>query len=58
MYCLYDLNDTIVCLYEDLLEIYTKLGYPPKEINRKFKKTMTNFIVLYLEKKSYKLYKI
>uniref|UniRef100_A0AAU8AZD7 Uncharacterized protein n=1 Tax=Dulem virus 71 TaxID=3145782 RepID=A0AAU8AZD7_9VIRU len=57
-YYLYDLDDNLICFYQDVCEIKNKLFYEPKEINRKFRNSSYDFILLYIDNKTYKLYKI
>ena len=55
-YILYDLNDNIICYFDNLFEISKKFGYPIKELNRKYRKSLDNSINLVLENVYYKLF--
>lgn len=56
-YALYDLEDNLICLFNNIHEFVSKHHYQYFELRRKFKKSKSNYINLELEKKSYKLYK-
>ena len=54
-YVLYDVNDNVICYFDTLLEFSVKFGYPIKELNRKYRKSI-NFINLHINNNSYRLY--
>lgn len=56
-YVLYDLNDNLVCYLDSLKEFLEKFGYSLKEINRKFRNSIENYIYLIIDNKTLKLYK-
>ena len=56
-YVLYDLNDNVVAYYDDLSEFSSIFNYFLKELNRKFKKSMSNYIYCDIDSQRYKLYK-
>jgi hypothetical protein len=56
-FALYDLNDNLLCYYDDLKEISVKYGYEIKELNRKFRNSVFDYIILCLDNHNYKLYK-
>ena len=55
-YVLYDLNDNIICYFDNLTEISEKFGYPIKELNRKYRNSLDDSINLVLENAYYKLF--
>lgn len=57
-YALYDSNDYLICYYHDINEISNKLNYAIKELNRKFRNSLSDYIVLYIDNHTYKLYKL
>lgn len=56
-FLLYDLDDNIICYFNDIKEISIKYNYEIKELNRKFKNSLFNYIILHLDSHTYKLYK-
>ena len=56
-YVLYDLNDNIICYYDNLLEFSFKLGYSIKEINRKYRNSLDNSIFLVIDSTCYRLFR-
>ncbi len=55
-FVLYDIDDNLVSYYDNLLEFTSKFNYPIKEINRKYKNSLFNYIFLDIDNLRYKLY--
>lgn len=55
-FVLYDLKDNLISYYENLDDVCFNLHIRPKDVTRKFKKGLRNFINLYKYKKLYHLY--
>lgn len=56
-FVLYDLNDNVICYYDNLDDFISKYKYAKKEINRKYRNSLTNYIYLIIEQQFFKLYK-
>lgn len=55
-FVLYDLEDNIVCYFNNLIEFCTKFNYANKEINRKFRNSNFNFIHVDINNIRYSLF--
>ncbi len=55
-FVLYDIQDNIIMYFDNLQEFLVKYNYPLKEINRKFKKTNSNYINVDIDNFRYKLF--
>ena len=55
-FVLYDYNDVPGYYFDDLCAVSRFLGYPLKELLRKFRNSNENFIYLDLDGKRHKLY--
>ncbi len=56
-FLLYDFDDNIISYFNDIKEFSIKYNYEIKELNRKFKNSLFDYIILYLDNHTYKLYK-
>ena len=56
-YVLYNSDNDIISYYDDIEEVCFKLKYEKKEISRKFKNSLLDYITLHIENKTYFLYK-
>jgi len=56
-YLLYDLNDNLVCYFDNILDLINKFNYRVPEINRKFKKSVLGYALLQMHGHKYKLYR-
>ena len=52
----YDMEDNLICLLNDINELAIFLHMPIKEINRKYRNSVTNYIVSIVNDKKYKFY--
>lgn len=56
-FVLYDLNDNIISYFNDIKEISVNYNYEVKELNRKFRNSLFDYIILCIDNHNYKLYK-
>lgn len=54
---MYDLDDNLICYLDSINELFYKYHYQPREITRKFKNSLNNYINLVIDNKKFKLYK-
>lgn len=55
-YVIYDLNDNIICYLDSLQELCSFTGLRIKDVNYKFKKTLTDYIQVIVDKKILNVY--
>ena len=53
---MYDLRDKIVSYFDNIYEISDKLGYPVKELNRKYRNSENDSINLVINNTYYKIF--
>lgn len=56
-YILYDIQDNICCYFDSVGEFLSYSLIPLKEFNRKFNKSMNNYILCDIDNVRYKLYR-